>query len=71
MPKKLKIFARDFYLFVSGIILSFLLQLIYDSMREEPFYQNIMPISHWRFVLALVCLIVFILIFYYSEKNTV
>jgi uncharacterized membrane protein len=63
-----RILENAFFLF-SGIIVSFLLQLFYDSIREEPIYQNMMSTSYWRAVLAIICGILFALMVYVLKKR--
>lgn len=31
---------------------AFMLQLFYDSVREEPIYQNLLPRQYWRAILS-------------------
>jgi hypothetical protein len=65
-PKKVsKTELREAYYLFSGVILSFALQLLYDILREDPFYQNIMPIGLWRVVLVVGCGILFFLMVRY------
>jgi len=64
-----KAFLRDFYLFWSGIIVSFLLQLFYDAIREDPFYQRMMPMAYWRGVLAVSCGIAWFLVYYFIKRT--
>jgi hypothetical protein len=64
-----KAFLRDFYLFWSGITLSFLLQLFYDAIREDAFYQSIMPMVYWRGVLGIGCSVVWVLVYYIIKRT--
>jgi len=69
MTKESKTLLRDAFFFFSGIIVSFILQLFYDAIREEPFYQNIMSMTYWRSVLAVSCGIIWVLMVYYLKKR--
>lgn len=69
IPKESKTLLRDAFFFFSGIIVSFILQLFYDAIREEPFYQNIMSMTYWRSVLAISCGIIWVLMVYYLKKR--
>lgn len=60
---------KDLLLLLSGVLLGLLLQLLYDAFREEPFYQNIMPSSYWRSLLAIICGISVILLLNYALKQ--
>lgn len=55
MPRKPKLTTKEMLLLIEGILIAFLLQLFYDTLREDPFYQSIMPIPYWRSLLAIIC----------------
>ena len=61
---------KDLLLLIQGVLIAFILQIFYDTLREAPFYQNIAPTEVWRSVLAVICLICFVLIFHYFKKHS-
>jgi hypothetical protein len=69
MPKKQKVSMNDMILLFMGILLSFMLQLLYDVLREEPFYQSIMSASYWRAFLTVICAIIIYLMLRYWKKQ--
>lgn len=60
---------KDMYLLLEGVLIAFLLQMLYDTLREEPFYQNLLPIQYWRTILTLIIGFFAFLILYYLNKN--
>lgn len=64
-----KVSVKDLLLLIQGVLVAFILQIFYDTLRESSFYQNIAPIEVWRVVLAVICGILVLLIFRYFKKN--
>jgi len=65
-----KLNVKNLLLLIQGILIAFILQLFYDTLREVPFYQNIAPTEVWRSVLAIICGIFVLLIFRYFKKHS-
>ena len=49
-----KVNMKDMLLLIEGILIAFVLQLVYDTIREEPLYQNLLPTQYWRSILAVI-----------------
>jgi len=69
MTEKSRLTPKDLILLLSGVMLGFLLQLLYDTFREEPLYQSIMPTSYWRSLLAIICGLLIIVMLSYALKR--
>jgi hypothetical protein len=50
--------VKDGYLLLIGVLLSFMMQLAYDSIREEPLFRSIASITNMRAILAVICAVV-------------
>jgi len=70
MSKESKVTMKDMLLLVEGILIAFIIQLFYDTLREEPLYKNLLPIQYWRSILAVICGIFAFLILNYFKKHS-
>jgi multisubunit Na+/H+ antiporter MnhB subunit len=58
------------FLLIEGVLLAFMVQLLYDILREEPMYQNLLPMRYLRPILAIVVgiIVIWILTKFSEEK---
>jgi Mn2+/Fe2+ NRAMP family transporter len=63
-----KVNMKDILLLIEGILIAFVLQLVYDTIREEPLYQNLLPTQYWRSILSVITAILAIVGLHYLMK---
>lgn len=64
-PEKKNTKGRDIALLFSGVFISFIMQLIYDSLTQEQIWLNILPKVGWIAILAVISLALLLIVVLY------